>query len=330
MAINIKDVAKKAGVSPATVSKYLHGKKLKEKNKTAIEDAIKELNFTVNEFARALRTHNNMTIGVLIPNLDNMFFTSIISCVENTLTRYGYSTIICDCQQDEDVEKKKLEFLMSKMVSGLIIIPYKLTNSTLEHLNIPIVLIDRIIETSSLSSVVVNNREITYDTTKYLLDRGHRGIAFINGLLDIFTARERLSGYTAAMMDNGISDLSGLIYSGDYDVLTGYKGVMDKLRSDRNITSVITCNKEITTGALMAIHELGLSIPEDISIIGFDCEDFAQAVRPNLTYVQQPINDIGNKAAELLLTKINSPDTPNQQIVLNTSLIEYRSVKALK
>ncbi len=327
MAVNIKDVAQKAGVSPATVSKYLHGKKLKEKNRDAIEKAIDELNFTVNEFARALRTHNSMTIGVLIPNLDNMFFTTIISYMENILTQYGYSTIICDCQLDEETEKKKLEFLLNKKVSGLIIIPYKLTNSALAHIHTPIVLIDRIIETSALSSVVVNNREISYDVTEYLINKGHTHIASIHGLLDIFTARERLSGYRDAMVKHGISDVSDLIYTEDYDVQTGYKGFMKLYNGNKNISAVIACNKEIATGTLMAIHELGLNIPEDISVIGFDCGDFATAIRPTLTYVRQPMEDIGRIAAEILLEKINSPTSPNKHIVLNTTLIEGNSVK---
>ena len=329
MAVNIKDVAQKAGVSPATVSKYLHGKKLKEKNQLAIEKAIKDLNFTVNEFARALRTHNSMTIGVLIPNLDNMFFTTIISYMENILTQYGYSTIICDCQLDADTEKKKLDFLLQKKVSGLIIIPYKLTNTTLEHLHLPIVLIDRIIETASVSAVIVDNRQISYEATEYLINKGHRKIASIHGLLDISTARERLAGYKQAMTDNGLNDFSSLIYAEDYDVQTGYKGIMKLMSENEGITAVIAYNKEIATGALMAIHELGLNIPEDISVVGFDCGDFAQAINPKLTYVCQPMDEIGRTAAQILLEKINAPLTPNKQIVLNTTMIEGGSVKNL-
>lgn len=307
MAATIKDVAKYAGVSISTVSKYINGGRVREKNRQRIEEAIKALDFKVNELARGLKTNRTMTVGVLIPSLENIFFTSIISYMENILLKNRYSTIVCDYRNDVKLEKIKFEFLMDKMVDGIIMVPHEediqYINKAFEK-NIPVVLIDRMIKGIECDVVLTDNLNASYNAVEQLIMRGHRRIGIICGPKDVYTTQERLKGYIRVHEDYSLQIDDRLIKFGNYDVESGYNLLLRLLEEVPPPSAVFVTNYEMTVGAVMAVNEKNICIPHDLSLIGFDNIQLAKVVKPSLSIVTQPIQQIGETAATILLKRM--------------------------
>lgn len=307
MAATIKDVAKYAGVSISTVSKYINGGRVREKNRQRIEEAIKALDFKVNELARGLKTNRTMTVGVLIPSLENIFFTSIISYMENILLKNRYSTIVCDYRNDVKLEKIKFEFLMDKMVDGIIMVPHEediqYINKAFEK-NIPVVLIDRMIKGIECDVVLTDNLNASYNAVEQLIMRGHRRIGIICGPKDVYTTQERLKGYIRVHEDYSLQIDDRLIKFGNYDVESGYNLLLRLLEEVPPPSAVFVTNYEMTLGAVMAVNEKNICIPKDLSLIGFDNIQLAKVVKPSLSIVTQPIQQIGETAATILLKRM--------------------------
>ena len=278
-----------------------------------IEEAIKALGFKVNEIARGLKMSKTMTIGVLIPRLENIFITSIISNIENILLQNRYSTIICDYREDINQEREKLNFLVDKMVDGIIMMP---TSSDCEHIkeiikdNIPIVLIDRPIKGVNCDMVLVDNLNASYTAVEHLIINGHKRIGIICGPEDIYTTQERLKGYLRVHEDYSIQVDYDLIKYGDYQLQSGYDLLMELMNLDPQPTAVFTTNYEMTLGAIIAINERNVKIPEELSFIGFDNLQMSNIVKPPLSIVVQPMQQIGETAANILLKRLKG-DTSN-------------------
>ncbi len=303
----IKDVAKLAGVSTATISKYINGKSVKEKNRVRIEEAIKTLDFKANSLARGLKTNKTLTIGVLIPSLENIFATSIVSHIERILLQSGYSTIICDYNQDMRLENDKFDFLMSKYVDGIIIMPLGITEDRIQNAvekEIPIVSIDRPIQNKECDVVLVDNMNASYNAVEQFITRGHKEIGIICGPEHIYTAQERLKGYMRVHEDYEMRVNTENIKFGDYEVQSGYDLMMEFLKTEAVIDAVYVTNYEMTIGAVMALNEMNIKIPDELSFIGFDNQQLAKVIKPNLTIVVQPIKQIGECAAEIILKRL--------------------------
>ncbi|MFI3324723.1 MAG: LacI family DNA-binding transcriptional regulator [Clostridia bacterium] len=325
MATTIKDIAKQTGLGLATISKYLNGGNVREENKILIEQAIKDLDYTVNHFARSLKSKKSMTIGVVIPELSNTFITTIIVTIEDILRKKGYSVIICDCHSNSELEKEAIDFLLSKNVDGIINMPYTSSGTHLTHAivkSVPVIIIDRYIESlgDKLDFVLIDNQKASYMATKYLLEKGHKNIGILLGSKNIYTTGERLAGYNQAMSEYQISPLQSNICHSDYTVQGGYEN-MRKILKDKTATSVFVTNYEMTLGAIIAINEMDVKIPKDISIIGFDNLQLSQVVHPKLTIVSQPLEEIGTKVSELLLKRLtDGNELPPVTIKLSTDL----------
>jgi Transcriptional regulators len=331
IAATIKDVAKHAGVSIATVSKYINGSKVKEHNKTAIDQAIKALDFKVNVIARGLKTNKTMTVGVLIPSLENIFATSIVSNIEHVLQQNGYSTIICDYNQDINMENGKFDFLIDKLVDGIIIMPFgideKRVQTAMEN-EISVVAIDRPIIGVECDVVLVDNLNASYNAVEYLITHGHKEIAIICGPQNIFTAQERLKGYLRVHEDYDIEVNRKNIRYGDYEIQSGYKLMNDIISSESMPSAVYITNYEMTLGAIMAINEYNIKIPNELSIIGFDNQQLAKVFKPELAIIMQPIQQIGESAANLILKRLKG-DKSNfpSKLRLKTEMIQGMSIK---
>ncbi len=329
----MKDVARHTGLSIATISKYINGGNVLDQNKTIIEKAIKELNFEVNEIARGLKTSKTKTIGLLIPNLENIFFTSIVSEVENILIQNGYSTIICDYKENDELQKQKLDFLVKKMVDGIITMPTgndtDIINSLLEK-DIPVVLIDRALKDIKCDTVLVDNLNASYNAVEQLIVRGHKRIGIICGPNNIFTAQERLKGYERVHYDYSMEIDPQLIKQGLYSVESGYDLYKQLVGLDNPPTAIFVTNYELTLGSIMAINESNIRIPDDISFIGFDNLQLAKVVKPSLSIVVQPVKQIGETAANTMLKRLKG-DTSNfpSMIRLKTELLIKDSVKSI-
>jgi LacI family transcriptional regulator len=333
IAATIKDVAKYTGLSIATVSKYLNGGNVLEQNRYLIEEAIKVLDFKVNQMARGLKTSRTMTVGILIPSLENIFFTSIVSNVENILLKNRYSTIICDYRGDADLEKKKLDFLVNKMVDGIIMVPH---GGEVEHIrkaaagNLPVVLIDRILKGIECDVVLADNLNASYDAVEQLIIRGHKRIGIICGPEEIFTTEERLKGYIRVHEDYAMEVDRNLIKHGDYQIESGYNHLLSLLDVQDPPTAVFVTNYEMTLGAIMAVNKKDIPIPEDLSFIGFDNIQLAKVVKPPLSIVVQPIQQIGETAAYVLLKRLKGDNRVFPSIYrLKTELIVKESVASI-
>jgi len=303
----IKDVARKTGLSLATISKYLNGGHVLDANREAIETAIQDLGYAVDNLARGLKTRRSMTVGVLIPDLENIFCMGIISCLEDQLLRQGYSTLVCDYRQNERLEREKFDFLASRSVDGIVYMPLRGFPDGIRRLQqrgIPLVLIDRPVRDIDCDTVLADNLNAAYDAVERLIVRGHRRIGVIGGPEGIYTAEERLKGYCRVHEDYGLPVDGLLVRKGSYDVASGYRQTLELLALPVRPTAVFVTNHEMTFGSVLALNEKSIRIPEDLSFIGFDFQDLAQLYKPPLSIVVQPLQQIGETAAGLLLRRI--------------------------
>lgn len=334
IAPTIKDVARLAGVSIATVSKHINGITVKEQNRLNIEDAIQSLGFKANVIARGLKTNKTMTVGVLIPSLENTFATSIVSHIERILLQSGYSTIICDYNQDTDLENRKFDFLLEKSVDGIIIMPLGITAEKIQKAvenDIGIVLIDRQIKDLECDVVLVDNLNASYNAVEKLITMGHKEIGIICGPQNIFTAQERLKGYMRVYEDYSMTVDAENIKYGDYEIQSGYELMMSYLERETPPTAVFVTNYEMTLGAVMAINERNIKIPEELSFIGFDNLQLAKVVKPSLTIVVQPIHQIGESAANLIIKRLKGDESNFPFLFrLKTEIIEGQSVSEIR
>lgn len=329
----IKDVAKYTGLSIATISKYLNGGNVLEKNRIKIEEAIRELNFRRNELARGLKTNQTMTVGILIPTLENNFFTTIISHIENILLKNRYSTIICVYREDFNLEKEKLSFLVNKKVDGIIMAPHGRDWQHIQQVldqDIPVVLIDRMIKELECDTILTDNSNAAYNAVEQFIIGGHRRIGIITGHKDIYTTAERLKGYIRVHEDYGLEIDESLILYGNYDVESGYSQLEKFIKMKNPPTAVFVTNYDMTLGAVMAINENNIRIPDQLSFIGFDNLQLARVIKPAPSIVVQPMEGIGKLAAKTLLNrmkgdKVNFPSVYR----LKTKLIIGDSIRPL-
>ncbi len=333
MSATIKDVARATGLSIATISKYLNGGNVLPVNRERIEEAVRELGFRVNTIARGLKTSRTMTVGVLIPDLMNPFCTTLVSNVESILGRYGYSVMLCDYGRDPLQEAEKVRFLLSKRVDGILAIPQRgwaLDGQQGEDRGVPVVFVDRAIAGIACDTVLVDNRDASYRAVDSLLRRGHRRVGIIAGPLDIYTARERLAGYRAAHENLGLPVDETLVKRGDYEMEGGYLLMNELLDMQDRPTAVHVTNYHMTLGAVMAINERNVRLPEDLSFIGFDNLNLASVVKPTLTIVVQPMEQLAQTAAAVLLKRMAGDRAGFPEVYrLPTELVEGESVRSL-
>ncbi|NLO61854.1 MAG: LacI family transcriptional regulator [Clostridiaceae bacterium] len=326
MPATIKDVAKRAGVSIATVSKMINGGNVLEDNRIAIEQAIEELNYSVNTVARGMKTRRSMTVGVLIPSLADYYGVSVLSSIDRELYARGYSTIICDYDEtDPDGARMKLDFLMNKQVDGIIMQPINVQRKDLvrvEAEETPIVFIDVGVEGSGHDSVTIDNEEISYEVTRYLLDNGHKRIGILVGAPGVPTSDDRVAGYTRAILEAGADSDPKLRSMIDISEESGYTGMHDLLSLETEPTAVFTAGHDLTLGALRYLNEAGKRIPEDISFVGFETQAVARIYHPKLTIGLQPIMEIGRTAAEFLFERMSGEYRKNSREIRLKASIE--------
>ncbi|MCD8013243.1 MAG: LacI family transcriptional regulator [Lachnospiraceae bacterium] len=340
MAATMKDIAKKTGLGLATVSSYFNGGNVREKNRAKIEVAIRELDFEVNEVARGLKTNTTRTIGVVIPELNNVFCSEIITAMEDVLRSHGYATMICDCRTDRRLEREAVEFLMRRRVDGIVNMPVDTSGAHLESFlksGRPVVLIDRKIRALNCDCVFVDNLTAARNAVSGLIRNGHRRIGIISGPEDVFTAQERLKGYRQMLQESGIEIDERLIFRGDYTMESGVRGLEHLVQENPDMTAVFATNYELTMGAVIGANEVGIRIPEALSVIGFDNLPFARACHPKLTIVTQPTAEIGRQVAEIILERLSNGtgscanQAGNEPIYrkLQTKVVEGNSVRRL-
>ena len=304
----IKDVARMAGVSLSTVSKYINGGSVRGDNAQAIHDAIRALDYRINPYARSLKTQRIRSIGVLLPDISAPFFGAVVTVLDRHLRENGYHTLISCYSANHAMERDNLRFLISAGIDGLVYVPEYLSAEEYYELtanyNVPMVQLDRMIQGVDSDAVLVDNADAVYDATVNLIEKGHRRIAMISGPKYVFTARERQVGYLRALSDHSILFDDSLFISGEHTFAAGYNGCRDLLALNDPPTAVISTNHDITMGLITAARDLGRRIPDDIDVFGFDCVDVCTVMKPALPVIFQPEQLIGETAARQLIQRL--------------------------
>lgn len=334
MSSTIKDVARRAGVSIATVSKFINGGNVLDENRSSIEEAIHALNYQVNTVARGMKTRRSMTVGVLIPSLADYFGVSILATIDSELFKHGYSTIICDYSEHDPVSAKtKLEFLMNKQVDGIIMQPINVKLGDLERAErqkTPIVFVDVQVGDKLHDSVVINNIDITSQVTQHLINFGHTRIGLISGAAGVLTTDDRVAGYRKALDKAGIPFAPELLHLVNISEESGYHGMKHFMKLPKPPTAVFTTGHDLTIGALMYMNEKGFRIPDDMSFVGFENHTIARIYNPKLTIGVQPIKKIGHTAAAMLIERMSGEYEGEGRLIQLKASIDYgASVKDL-
>ncbi len=327
MSAKIEDVARQAGVSTATVSRVLSGKPyVREELRTRVLEAIQALDYRPSRVARSLRVQRSSIIGLIISDIQNPFFTSMVRAVEDVAYAQQYSVFLCNSDEDIEKESMYIDLMMAEQVSGIIVSPTSGDNEVYRQLveqELPVVAIDRRVTSVAIDTVVSDNVTAARTVVTHLIDNGHRRIGAVLGVPDASTGAERYDGYMAALTAADIESDPELVKIGIPRANMGY-ALTDVLLSLKDPpTALFTGNNLLTMGALRAIYEQKLRIPEDVALAAFDEMDWMFLLNPSLTVVAQPTYEMGQKAAELLLERIEQPDLPPREIVMQP-MVKFR------
>ena len=325
----IQDVAKRAGVSPITVSRVInHFGYCSKDAQQRVEAAIIELGYVPNSLARSLRIKKTHTLGLVLTDITNPFFTTLARGVEDAASKAGFMVILCNTDESEIKEANYLQLLLQKQVDGILLVPAVTESKSIPLIrkqNIPVVVLDRRVPGFETDVVRCNSEVAAYQLTRLLLEQGHQRIAILSGRKVVFTAEERVQGYQRAMREANLQD-SEIVFYGEFNQQSGYEMTRDALALDPCPTALLAANNFIAFGAFKALQEMNLRIPEDISLVAFDDLPPSFVMFPFLTVAYQPSYEMGKKATELLLSRLSgeSPDT-YQEIDLPVEVMIRRS-----
>lgn len=338
MKTSIKDIAKSLGVSTATVSKALNNKAgVSREMRVKVLEKARELGYVVNSLARGMKISKTFTIGVLVSDIKNPYFSEVISSIERILYARKYNLIICNVGENPIKEREYLELLVSKKVDGIIAAPsgesqenLSLYKKLIRH-GMKLVLFDRIVDSIQTDTVVVDNKSATYEAVKYLTKFGHRKIGAVYGIEKSYTGSERLKGFLEAVKDFNIECHADWVKSGEFNEDKSYKCALEILKKEDRPSAIVAMNNFTTLGLMRAVKKLKIKAPEELSIIGFDDAEWMKICSPAITTVVQPTDVIGMTAATLLLDSIeNDLPTSPHHVVLKTVLLERESVAPAK
>jgi LacI family transcriptional regulator len=322
----LKEVAKAAGVSTATVSNVLNDTKyVSEELKQKIFNVMHELNYQPNALAKSLRVKESKLIGLMISDIANPFFSLIVRGIEDTLNENGYNVLLCNSDSDIEKEKKYLEIMMGRRVDGLVISSVGNTGncySTLKGSSLPIVFLNRCPEFKSPNIVLTDNFYGAYIAAKHLIEHNYKKIAVIAGPQDISTGKERFQGFKQALDNFGIELLDDYIKIGDFTTESGYNSMKELMTQDNKPEAVFISNNLMTLGAYTYAKECKVKIPDQAAIIGFNDPEWAKVVDPPLTAVKQPAYEQGVHAVKLILGRIKGKaDAVGQVVTLEPEFI---------
>lgn len=323
MGITIKDIAKKTGVSYTTVSRALNGKP--GVNQFTMEMVIaeaKKMGYQPNFIARGLVSKRTNTIGLIIPDITNPFFPTIASGVEEVASKHGYNVFLCNTNWNKEKEKDYLKVLQERRVDGIIIKAISNDEYLYDNITTPLVLVDSLSRQGEYTSIETDNTRGGFLATKHLIELGYKRIAFIGGQLNSFSNGFRLKGYKEALAQYNYFVDESIIVNGDFKTKSGYDLIKKLLQSPNPPDAAFAGNDIIALGVLHCVQELGLNVPVDFGIIGFDNISFAGLPQIQLSTINQPTYYMGRTAFSLLLEEIQNKDEKMiKKIVLEPELI---------
>lgn len=326
---SMKDVAERAGVSSATVSRVLRNRPhVRPEMRERVLRAIEELEYRPNRVARSLRVQQSTIIGLAVTDVENNFFTSIARAVEDVAFQNEYALFLCNTDESPERERLYLDLMQAEHVAGVIIAPARDADVRLAPLlraNIPVVAVDRRIENFEVDTVLTDNREAAAKLVGHLASHGYRRIAAIAGIPTITTGRERLEGYKQALSAYDLPEMDELIMTMVPREANAYEAMKTLWQRTPRPTAVFTSTEVLTAGAMRAIRELNLKMPDDVALASFDDPFWSTLVRPTITSIRQPTYELGNLAAELLIQRLKNPARPTREVVLKSELIVRES-----
>lgn len=331
MAASIKDVAKEAGVSIATVSRVLNDVNVvNEETKKKVQEAIKKLGYRPNIIARSLKTQRTKTIGILVPDISSQFYPEVVRGAEDVANIYDYNVMLCNSDFDLEKEKEYLKVMREKMVDGLIYMSSYLDKEMLElikELQVTTVLVESKDEEGKLPSVTIDGVQAAYEGTKYLIEKGNKNVAFIGTHRHNPNAWAiRFDGYIKALKEAGIEPNEDIMYFNDLKSKTGYDGVESMLKKSK-FDAIFCSSDEIAMGAINSLRDQGIRVPEDVDVVGFNDIYTASIFYPKLTTVSQPMYDMGSVAMRLLIKLIGKNPVEEKHFILPHDLIKRDSCK---
>lgn len=328
---SLQEVASRARVSIATVSRVLNkSDKVVPATRAAVEKALRELDYRPSRVARRLRMNSGRAnlVGLIIPDIQNPFFAEIARGVEDAAYANQYALLLCNSDEDLAKERFYLDVMHAESVDGVVLPPFDDNDrAVVERVKsgMPVVCVDRSLARVKTDLVEVDNHQGAYDAVAHLIARGHEHIGLIEGRTQVSTNRERRRGYVEALAAAGIPLRKELVRAGDFRQESGRVLTNELLDLRKPPTALFVVNNLMTVGALAALHERRLRIPEDVAIVGFDDLPWAEALDPPLTVVMQPAREVGRQAMELLLKRIMEPDRPPVTLRLQPRLVIRRS-----
>ena len=341
--ITIREVALKAGVSQATVGRVIGGYgSVSEKTKLKVQKAIKAMHYVPNAIAQSMKSKNTNTVGVVVGNITNPFFSELVHAIEDVTAQAGFSLIISNTGEDIHEEIRALKMLHSKRIDGILVATTQNINVILDESikplytgSVPTVYIDR--EIFSLGELCVKTDHFggAYEATNYLIGKGHRKIGLIAGLPSISTMHQRVEGYKKALEDHGIAFNPDYIVFGKLaSIEEGERFTKEILMKHSELTALMPLNDLLCMGTLIALHDMQIKLPDDISVIGWDDFPLAKVFDPPISMMTQDTDKIGAIAAKKLLKKIHADacdenDLGEKRITLNTKFVERKSCKDL-
>jgi DNA-binding LacI/PurR family transcriptional regulator len=328
----LKDVASEAGVSLGMAGRVLgnYGYYSQETRFKVLE-AARKVEYRPNTIAKALKVRHTKVIGVVISDIANTFFPTLVRAIEDSAHKSGYHVMLCNTDEDPVKAREYLNALYERSVDGMIISPSKEIQAQLRKLaaaGLPIVLVDRFLEGLKVPTVTVDNRDGSYRAVSYLVERGHRRIACLAGLAGISTSDERLAGYLQALEDHGIAVDEEMIVPADFRQDMAAEAVAKLLDHKAPPTALFVCNETMAMGALRLLRERGITIGKELAVISFGDPDWASLMHPALSTVRQPTYAIGTLACEQLIAQLTRPARSRPQaehVVLKTELMIRQS-----
>lgn len=328
--VTIYDVAKRAGVSAATVSKVLNGTgRISQETSQRILAAIDELRYRPSLIASALKKQQTFSVGLLVPDITNPFYAALARAVEDHALSHNYSVLMCSTDNTAEREERQLERFLRQQLDGLIVATSEAMRleflATLRDSQIRVVFIDRVVPNIPYPVIATDHYRGSYLATRHLIDLGHRNIAIFLEPLTLHSSLERLRGFVTALEEQDLRFDNTSMFSEGFGVESGYRlaqRLLAQYSEQRMPTAIFAATDQLAIGALQHFHEKGIGVPEQISIIGYDDIQMAKMVSPPLTTVAQPIAEIGRQAFELLVSKqALSPTTTllSPHVIVRTS-----------
>jgi DNA-binding LacI/PurR family transcriptional regulator len=326
----MKDVALKAGVSLGTVSNVLNGKdSVLPENRAKVLRVVERLKFRSNLVARTLRTKSSKDIGLIIPNINNPFYPELARGVEDAANKAGFTVLLCNDDRDVRKERSYIKSLMAKKMYGIVLLKPQISRAEAEEiaLNMAMVLMDARMPAGSACNVVnVDDRGGIVKGMRFLRRHGHAKIGFIKGLADSLSSHDRVKAYREFLKDEGLPLRREYIFPGDYSLNGGCKAARALLTLSDPPTAIASSNDLMALGCLKEAQRMGLDVPGDVSVIGYDNLDLANFCTPRLTTINQPKYEMGVKGVELLLRNFpHGPGLPGEVAVLPTEVVERES-----